>query len=376
MSILDKINDLSVSAEDATTFPILYKYTNVVGQVQQWQIFVDGDTFYTEEGVVGGVITRSKPTKCTPKNVGKLNATTPAQQAIAEARAKHQKKLDNHYNEVLTEERSFYEPMLAKKYEDHRELLFSVPTFISVKIDGMRSIHYNNHHQSRGGKPILTVPHLCVGNIVLDGELYNHRYKYEFNGLMSLLKKQKPSDADLVKSAKDAEYWVYDFPNHPGVFSERYAALANWITNVNTNPSIKLVEAIQIYNYDELDVIHSQNLLDGWEGSIIRLDLGGYEGKRTKQLLKYKSWCDDEFEVVDIVEGQGNKSGLTGYVTLKLPDGRTFNSNMKGTFEYSKSVLDNKHLYIGGMATVVYQNLSEYGIPRIPYIKELNRTDL
>jgi hypothetical protein len=253
MSILDKINDLSVSAEDATTFPIIYKYT-ATGQAQQWQIFVDGDSFYTEEGIVGGVITRSKPTKCTPKNVGKLNATTPAQQAIAEARAKHQKKLDKHYNEVLTEERSFYEPMLAHKYEDHRDVLFTVPTFISTKIDGLRCINMDNKLQSRGGKT-FNAPHLYQNELILDGELYNHAFKTDFNAIVSLFKKQtlKPEDED--KSKRLGEYHIYDLPGIPGVFSTRYAALKDWFAT-QTNPMFKLVEAIQIYNEDELEYYH------------------------------------------------------------------------------------------------------------------------
>lgn len=51
-------------------FPILYKYTNKK-QVQQWQIVVVKNSFYTKEGIQDGVLTESKPTYCKPKNVGK-----------------------------------------------------------------------------------------------------------------------------------------------------------------------------------------------------------------------------------------------------------------------------------------------------------------
>jgi ATP-dependent DNA ligase len=372
MSILDKINDLSVSAEDATTFPIIYKYT-ATGQAQQWQIFVDGDSFYTEEGIVGGVITRSKPTKCLPKNVGKLNATTPAQQAIAEARAKHQKKLDKHYNEVLTEERSFYEPMLAHSVKDYSNLLFTVRTFIQPKYDGVRAISRNGELTSRGGKYWVACPHLLQNDVVLDGELYNHKFKDDFDSLISLFRKQKPKPEDIEKSAELGEMWVYDFPGHPGVFSERYAALEDWYNNANTNPMIKLVPTHEIKNQEELEYWHNEFYDAGYEGSIVRLDLFPYEHKRSKQVLKYKVFVDEEFEVVDIIEGIGNKVGLTGKVMLKLPDGRTFKSNMIGTHAYSADILANKHEYIGKMATVKFQNYTPKGLPRCPEVKHFDR---
>ena len=371
MNLLDKINELSVSAEESTTFPILYKYTNVPGQVQQWQIFVDGDTFYTEEGVVGGVITRSKPTKCTPKNVGKINATNGVQQAVVEARAKHQKKLDKHYNEVLTDAKSFYEPMLAHKYEDHRDLIFTVPTFISPKLDGLRCINMGNMLQSRGGKT-FNAPHLHQDSLILDGELYNHTFKTDFNAIVSLFKKQKLKPEDEAKSKALGEYHIYDLPGVPGVFSTRYAALKEWFST-QTNPMFKMVEAIQIYNEVELEAYHKIFLGEGYEGSMIRLDLADYEGKRTKQLLKYKDWIDDEFEVIGFTEGKGQKSGMVGNVILRLKDGQECNSNMDGTFDYSKYVFEHQEEFIGRLATVKFQNYTPDGKLRCPYVKSFNR---
>src|SRR5688572_2586409 len=79
-------------------YPILFKYTQM-GQVQQWEIKIQDDFFWTEEGIQGGTITTSKPTYCKPKNVGRSNETTAHSQALAEAKAKWQKKVDSGYNE-------------------------------------------------------------------------------------------------------------------------------------------------------------------------------------------------------------------------------------------------------------------------------------
>jgi hypothetical protein len=72
-------------------FPVLYKYSTK-GVAQQWQIIVDGDSFYSIDGQVGGKLTTSAPTICKPKNVGRSNETTAEQQSLLEAEAKFLKK--------------------------------------------------------------------------------------------------------------------------------------------------------------------------------------------------------------------------------------------------------------------------------------------
>jgi DNA ligase-1 len=112
---------------------------------------------------------------------------------------------------------------------------------------------------------------------------------------------------------------------------------------------------------------------NGYEGSMIRLDLSDYEGKRTKQLLKYKDWIDDEFEVIGFTEGKGQKSGMVGNVILRLKDGQECNSNMDGTFEFSKYVFEHQDEFIGKLATVKFQNYTPDKKLRCPYVKSFNR---
>lgn len=171
---------------DEITFPILYKYTNT-GSIQQWQIIVQGNTFYTIEGIKNGKFTQSKPTICEGKNIGKVNETTPEQQALAEAQSKWQKKVDKGYSEVLTKEKKFFEPMLAFEREKYEKLLFTVPTYVQPKLDGVRAILKDGKLTSRNGKQIVSCPHLEIPNWFLDGELYSHKLKEDFNKIISLL---------------------------------------------------------------------------------------------------------------------------------------------------------------------------------------------
>ena len=81
--------------------PIIYKRTQT-GAEQQWQIFVEDNSFYTIEGQVNGTLTTSKPTIVSGKNIGKTNETTDNEQAYAEAKAKWQKKIDKGYTEDIS----------------------------------------------------------------------------------------------------------------------------------------------------------------------------------------------------------------------------------------------------------------------------------
>jgi DNA ligase-1 len=93
-----------------------------------------------------------------------------------------------------------------------------------------------------------------------------------------------------------------------------------------------------------------------------------YEQKRSKYLLKRKEFDDTEFEIIDIFEGEGNRANMAGYATIKLDDGRTCKSNIKGNQEWLKELLDNAKTVKGKMATVRHFKRTPDGIPRFPYV--------
>lgn len=366
-------------------FPTIFKFTNKQ-QIQTWTIRASGDKFWTEEGIQGGTITKSLPTVCTGKNIGKKNETTPEQQALLEAKAKYQKKADAGYNEKLTSEKKFFEPMLAKDAKDSKDLKepFKVKVFVQPKLDGLRAVSQDNTLMSRNGKPYVSTPHLYQNMAILDGELYTHKYKDDFNKIVSLCKKQKPTLNELAESASKVEFWAYDYPSHKGVFSERYTALLElWSQNTDKFEKIKLVDTFPVTTWDEIKQYHEMFLERGYEGTIIRLDLGPYENKRSKQLLKYKDFIDEEFTIVGAEEGTGGRTGTIGYFIMqhdKNPE-QTFKSNVKGDFDFLKNIWKNHEKYIGTEATVKYfqrtpkQADGTGDVPRFPYIIKLNRKE-
>lgn len=357
-------------------FPILYKLTTKK-QVQQWQIIADGDSFYTIEGIKEGKLTTSLPTYCIGKNIGKKNETSAEDQAMKEAEAKFKKKTDGGYAEtVAASGKNYFDPMLADKFEDRLDILFTVRTFIQPKLDGIRCDNAGGRLTSRQGKPFVACPHLTQNKVRLDGELYNHKLKHDFNKIVSLCKQTKPNKEELEDSANLVEFWAYDFPEYEGVFSERYKALVAWHrTEGKENPKIKIVPTYEVKSMEEIQKYHKQFCDDDYEGSIIRLDLGNYENKRSKQLLKRKDWVDDEFEIVNYAEGEGGRAGTIGNFVVKLKDGTTCDTNIKGPHEFLRKVWKDRESYIGTMATVKYQGYTPAGKLRFPYAIKLKREE-
>lgn len=363
-------------------FPILYKYTQT-GAIQQWQIIAENDSFYTIEGQKDGKLTTSLSTICIGKNIGKKNETSPIDQALAEATAKHQKKLDKSYNEVLTKELNYYEPMLARDAKESKDLPeegeFKYKTFVQPKLDGLRTINENKSLTSRNGKPYITCLHLYQDKVTLDGELYSHEYHDDFNEIVSLVKKTKPTKEDIYEASQKVEMWCYDLPSHPGVFSDRYANLDKFLKELN-NPSLVLVPTYPVTCMDDVKKYHDKFLEEGFEGTIIRIDLDNYEsGKRPKQLLKYKDFVDEEFTIIGAEEGTGGRTGTIGFFYMQMDNGKKFKSNVKGNFNYLTDIWKNHKLYIDKKATVKYFNLTpekengDGGVPRFPYIIKLDR---
>lgn len=372
------------SGPESRLYPILYSLTSK-GQTQTWQIETEGARFRTHEGILKGTITTSSWTECKGKNVGRSNETSPAEQADLEAAAKHKKKLESGYHEDVAQiaVSKYWEPMLAHKWQDYGdEVVF--PVYSQPKLDGLRCVVTKDGMFSRNGKPIASAPHiwetlkhLFVANpsLVTDGELYNHQLKHDFNRIISLAKKTKPNEEDLAESAKHLEYWVYDCsPKGGGVFGDRLIVLEEIVESLSSKV-VHMVETSKVTDQDGLDELYSEYLAQGFEGQMVRLDLP-YENKRSKSLLKRKTFLDSEYELVDLEEGRGNLTGIAARAILKTKEGIQFEAGMIGSHEYCAELLRRKAEVIGQMATVVYQNLTPDGKPRFGKLKAIRYPNL
>lgn len=365
---------------------VLYKRNSDGKTINQWQIIAEGDYFYTIEGHKDGKLTTSKPTVCTGKNIGKANETTPEDQAVAEAKAKFQKKIDKGYTEEIKDVdtcKTYFDPMLAKKVVDYKEEI-SYPTLVSRKIDGLRLVARQDGCWTRNGKKYISVPH--ISNIlkplfdkhpewVIDSEIYSTEVPFE--RIVSLVKKKKPTLEDFLESERLCKIYIFDgvTDDLEANFETRFSEIKKEIKKVIGNDKhLIFVENEIANNYQEIMEAHDRYVAEGFEGVMVRNRNTPYQNKRTNALLKYKVFNDEEFKILDILEGQGGRSNMAGKIVVELPNG-TCEAGIKGGEVYYIEIWQNREKIIGKLATVRYQGLTDKGSLRFPVAIKIDPFD-
>lgn len=344
------------------------------GGIRRWHYEVDGPRWRSISGLVDGQLVESGWTTCVPKS-----KPTAEEQALFEAEAEMGKKLDKDYAltiEGVDEERAFGgKVMLAHPYEGWTPGEKSS----QPKLDGMRCKVNRHGMWSRTGKPILSCPHIFailapafVNNpdLEFDGELYNHDLKDNFNKLMSILRKQKPTDDDILEASRVVQFWLYDLYHPTKTYTDRYRMLELFVASLDVN-EIVLTPTVPVASAEQLDRAYASYLEAGYEGQIVRLD-GPYERKRSKQLLKRKEFETSEFELVAIEEGNGNWAGLAKRVRFKLADGRECGGGIRGTAAEMAELLKRP---LPKTVTVRFFTPTPDGMPRFPVAIDFDRPD-
>jgi DNA ligase-1 len=367
----------------------LYKL-DTDNRVRVWHIDVEDDKYRVVSGLQDGKLVESEWKTAKPKNEGKLNETTGPEQAIKEAEALYKKQSNQggYVDDIQNiHEETYFEPMLAEKYKDRVKVITAAfdrgeTVYVSPKLDGFRNCQIRTGMYSRNGKPFLSSPHISFAlidffeqfpNIVLDGELYNHDLHDNFNKLQSLITKKKPEKADLEETAGKVQYHIYDIfdkKNPNAKFDARLSLLQQLAVQYFNDVEIKLVEQVPCTSFEEIDKAYGHFLEEHYEGIVIRLNTA-YENKRTVNLIKRKEFFDSEYEIVDIVSGQGNWSGCAKSLLFRLRGDITFSAGIKGSQEEMRTLLLNKKKYIGSEATVRYPNLTPDSIPRFGVVQTI-----
>lgn len=364
---------LKVMLENAAQVDVLKKVHDPLykidtkGKVRVWFMEQHGANHRTIAGIKDGNLVTSEWTLCETTNAGRTNERNPVQQATFEIEAEYEKKLTREYHrsvEAAGGGAHFFKPMLAQEYETF------APGYSQPKLDGIRCIAKADGLWSRQGKPILGAPHIIAAlkpvfeaapDLILDGELYNHELKDDFNTIVSLVKKQKPNEEEIAKAADLVQYHVYDAPSLPQPFYERLTNAWALLDEYEDAGRIVFVDTHPVNTAADYDELHGRWLEQGFEGSIWRAD-AAYEQKRSKHLRKRKEFVDEEFEVIRIEEGLGNWSGVAKRVVCRLPDGREFGAGIKGSRERAAELLHERHKVV----TIKYFARTPDGIPRFP----------
>ena len=358
----------------------LYK-RNASGSINQWKGYYDENSYWTEYGVVGGVLTASERVLVEGKNIGKKNETNASEQALKDLQALYKKKMksENFVTDINNVDEIIFEPpMLAKEFDGiyTNDIICCQP-----KLDGIRcNINIANGEVkaiSRKNNPFYTVEHIksALKEILLeyptihfDGELYNHELHDDFNKVVSLVKKEKLNEKDEQEVVRYVRYNVYDLwdDNNPNMtFEERNELINNILQDV---PFVDIVETRWVSNMEEVEACFNEFVGNGYEGAILRKN-EPYEHKRSKNLLKYKKFNEEEFEILDICEGK--IKGYAEYAWIKLPNDLTCKATLSYKDEECEQILNNKNELIGKLATVKYFGYTKDGKLRFPVLKAI-----
>lgn len=347
------------------------------GKVNTFEIEIIDNKYRTITGYDDGIKTTNEWTVCDAKSY-----CSAEEQALKEATAIHRKKIETGSFEDISkiDNKVFFEPMLAKDYTKEKDKV-KFPSYSQPKLDGIRCVIRKDGMWSRNGKKIISAPHIFEileplfeinPDLIFDGELYADKFANDFNAICSLVKKTKPTWADLNESKEKIEYHIYDLPSYNANFGSRYAHLFKLLNNYH--PSIKVVDTVLVTNEEKVMEYYNEYVEAGYEGQMIRLD-DKYENKRSKYLLKHKSFIDEEYTILDIVEGIGNKTGMVGSFVFENKNGKRFNSSPKFNWEECTKMWNERESLIGKSATVKYFNLTPDEIPRFPYVIKIARED-
>ena len=272
----------------------------------------------------------------------------------------------------------YLQPMLAHKYDENR-VDWSKPVWMQPKLDGIRCILTKDGAFSRTGKQFMNVKHLFTPAIKelfnqnpwihLDGELYNHDLRDDFEKIVSLARKQKPTPEDRSEAESLVQFHCYDIVNPTMKFEDRIQFITN---NVPRNHCVHHVDTIVAATESLSKVFHESNLQKGYEGSILRLN-DFYQNKRSHSLRKFKDFHDTEATIVGYEEGKGKREGTLGKFLMQDDDGIQFGCPPGKGYSYKDltKILDNIHEYMGQRATFTYFERTKANSYRHPLFKTL-----
>lgn len=212
--------------------------------------------------------------------------------------------------------------------------------YVSRKIDGARCIgivdaNGNTTFYSRTGKNFDTldivsggIKALGLANVVLDGELclVDEDGNEDFQGVMKELRKKD-------HTIPNPSYKIFDMITHDEFYSQKgeqnrpFSIRLKNLTEImkkNECPCLTLLEQSLVKDESHFQEWIVKSTQSSWEGLILRAD-EPYKGKRSKDMLKWKTFNDAEYSVIDVefgpfryvLNGQEKEEEMLSCVTIK-----------------------------------------------------------
>ena len=276
-------------------------------------------------------------------------------------------------------------PMLAYPASD-KPIDYTKQVYIQPKLDGVRClIQYERRTQpredvvvaySRTGKEWKNIQHILAElkpffqanpNVILDGELYNHALKDDFEKIISCVRKTKPTAIDRTESRKLVQFHCYDIVDETLTFEERNYFVQKHLPKTY---GIKTVKTQAVASESLSKVVHQQNLDAGYEGSILRAN-DVYKCGRSWSLRKFKDFHDAEATLTSWVEGKGKRKGTIGKFMAVDADGNEFGMPVMDNFKKLQTMFKEMQSWVGKEATFTYFERTKAGSYRHPLFKAI-----
>ena len=281
-------------------------------------------------------------------------------------------------------------PMLAVEV-DFKKLRY--PCIASPKYDGIRVLVKDGVVLSRSLKPIRNkyvqdlFSHLegIDGELIVGSETASDVFQVTTSGVMS------------ADGCPDVRLFAFDLFNTSLDYTQRTSMLGNLYGEIE---DVVLVDTTPIYNQEQLMELANNYIEKGFEGIMLRDPNTRYKfGRATKnsqELLKWKPFVDNEFEVVGFTERMHNSNdavrnalgnlerssakdglvgtGMLGALILKYGDS-TFDCGTGFNDVQRKEIWDHRDKYLGSLAKVRYQEIGVKDKPRFPSFQGFRDVD-
>ena len=272
--------------------------------------------------------------------------------------------------------------MLAYPVSD-KPIDYNKPVFMQPKLDGVRCViqyenmglEYEVKAYSRTGKEWKNIHHILeqlkpffqkYPNVILDGELYNHDLKDDFETIISSVRRQKPDDIDMIESRDLVQFHCYDIIDEKLPFEQRINFIRESLMLLGD--SIHTVSTTSIACKLDAEEMHKVNLECGFEGSILRTN-DVYKCGRSWNLRKFKDFHDAEATLLAWVEGKGKRKGTVGKFMAVDADGNEFGMPVMDKFDYLQKNFRKMRNWVGKTATFTYFERTKAGSYRHPLFK-------
>ena len=338
---------------------VLYS-KDVTGAIRVWAVEMLSDGLEITHGTRGG----SMQTKKEVINIGKSSRTLEEQirsRFFSRCNAQFDKGYVETIEEAETQKRTnsmgLLRPMLAQPLKHVKNISYDM-AYYQHKYDGNRCMvtkqDGRTYAYSRNGKPIKAISHIISGikleeGQTIDGELYCHGVPLQT--ICSWIKREQ----DATKSI---DYRVYDIMEDAA-----YEHRLGYIQTIELGDHAEVVPTVRVRSEDVLEGMLHTSITSGYEGGILRWGEAGYEdGKRSKSLIKIKTFMDDEFIVVDVLESKDGWARLE----CETNEGIAFMVSAPGTMSQRYEIADNPDKYLGSMLTVKFANFTKDKVPFHP----------